>query len=119
MRLWMAWLLVFGLMAGTALRAVAHDHGVMHQSIDCCSTHDECGDVHGHEEEHPAPCVPDCPEKHHHHHGHNCCVTVSMAIETEKDHIIIVGGRTVDVLRAAHDRIPCGPVFETDIPPLI
>lgn len=124
MRFLLSWLLVFGVIAGTTLRVMAHEHATGHHDTaphaasDSSASDAACCTSHDHEEERPAPCAPDCPEKHHH-HG-TCCIHGVQLSFIADHHFRLTPPRYLSLGCDVLDmRAPDGPVFEMDKPPLI
>jgi hypothetical protein len=118
MRLFLTWLLVFGVFAGLGLRAVAADAG--HTAM-CAEDSSHCGqsghdhhhghDSHDHEDE-------DCPPDHHHHYG--CCFQ-GMPMTAEMANACRISDPSASFLGVRHECEvpPDGPFLSSEKPPQI
>jgi hypothetical protein len=114
------WLLVLGVMLGMGGRLLMAQGGQITPCVEvehCC---DADGDHHSSApDEHDDDHGPDCPPGPHHHHQGQCFVSGAMMAEagTRCTLAVVEGGRTTLCFGA--EKLPDGPVFSLDKPPLI
>lgn len=118
MRMFLTWLMVFGMLAGLNARVLAADAGHLtvcpDSSESCC--HDDPGS--------DAPAAPlhdgetHCPQDHHH---HLCCYLHALPLAAEDEPGCRLADPTSSLTGVRHEStlMPDGPFLSSEKPPLI
>ena len=129
MRLLLAWLVMFGVLAGLSTRALSavtvlsHSHA-HEQGHETEAWHQVDDDHHGHDHDAPEPVdhdsdpeSPASPDHHHHHHIDG--VTVAIAVLPASEWKIVLTASLLFDGQESKLLVPDGPFPDLDSPPLI